>query len=53
MTDLVTLAGASVLFWLFGWFFRKRTITRWEGGVMILCYIAYITYLVLAELGKL
>ncbi len=24
-----------------------------KGGVMILCYIAYITYLVLAELGKL
>ena len=52
MVDLVTLAGASVLFWIFGWFFKKRTITRWEGTVMILCYAAYITYLVLSELGK-
>lgn len=53
MVDLVTLAGASVLFWIFGWFFKKRTITRWEGTVMILCYAAYITYLVLSELGKI
>ncbi len=45
--DLAVLAVASLLFWLFGWFYRERTITRAEGAVLILCYIAYITYLYL------
>jgi len=45
--DLTTLTVASILFWVFGWFYRKRTITRPEGAIMMLCYIAYITYLYL------
>ncbi len=44
--DLLTLTGACLLFWLFGWFFRERTITRAEGTVLTACYIGYITYLV-------
>lgn len=39
--DLLSLLGASLLFWLFGWIIRQRTITRAEGAVMVLCYIAY------------
>lgn len=44
--DLLTLTGACLLFWLFGWFFRERTITRAEGAVMTACYIGYVAYLV-------
>ena len=42
-------AGCGVMNYspLFGWFYRERTITRAEGAVLILCYIAYITYLYL------
>jgi len=34
------------LLYLFGLFIRKRTITRLEGIVMVLCYIAYMIYLI-------
>lgn len=44
--DLLTLVGASILLWLFGLFFAKRTITRIEGSIMILCYIAYTVVLI-------
>lgn len=43
--DLGVLLGASVIFWVFGWFFRERTITRFEGGIMLLAYVAYIVWL--------
>lgn len=45
--DLLVMAGSAVLFWIFGWFFKKRTITRVEGAIMGACYVAYITYLVI------
>lgn len=45
--DLWTLAGASVLFWICGWFFKKRTITRAEGALMAACYTAYMAYIVI------
>ena len=44
--DLWVLVGSGILLWLFGLFFAKRTITRIEGGIMILCYIAYTTALI-------
>ncbi len=43
--DLLTLIGASLLFWVFGWFFRQRTITRAEGAVLTLCYVGYVAWL--------
>lgn len=43
--DLFTLVGSGILLWLFGLFFAKRTITRIEGGIMILCYVAYTAVL--------
>lgn len=46
LTDLIVLMGASMLFWVFGWFFRERTITRWEGGAMLACYVAYTAWLI-------
>lgn len=45
--DLLTLTGASVMFLCCGWWIGKRTITRGEGALFTLCYIAYITYLVI------
>lgn len=44
--DLLTLVGSGILLWLFGLFFAKRTITRVEGSVLVLCYIAYTTVLI-------
>lgn len=43
--DLLTLLGASLAFYLFGWFFRERTITRIEGALLTCGYIAYIALL--------
>lgn len=44
--DLLTLVGAGILLWLFGLFFAKRTITRIEGSILVLCYIAYTVLLI-------
>lgn len=44
--DLLTLMGASVAFYFFGWFFDKRTINRTEGAILAIGYVAYIAYLV-------
>lgn len=46
LTDLLVLLVASVLFWVFGWLFKVRTITRGEGAVLVACYIGYIVWLV-------
>lgn len=43
--DLLTLAAGCILFWLFGWFFRQRTITRVEGALLAAVYVGYIAYL--------
>lgn len=43
--DLLTLMGASILFLLFGWLFKERTITRVEGAVLTACYIGYVAVL--------
>ena len=44
--DMMVMIGSTVLFWLVGWFFKKRTITRVEGALMVACYIAYTAYLI-------
>lgn len=44
--DLFTLVGSCILLWFFGLFFTKRTITRIEGSIMILCYVAYTVVLI-------
>lgn len=44
--DLLVLVGACCLFWLFGWFFKARIITRLEGAVLAACYVAYTAWLV-------
>lgn len=44
--DLAVLVGSAILFWIVGWFFKKRTITRMEGGLLVICYIVYTTFLI-------
>ena len=44
--DMAVLIGSAILFWLVGWFFKKRTITRVEGALMVICYVAYTAYLI-------
>ncbi|MCM1020619.1 MAG: calcium/sodium antiporter [Muribaculum sp.] len=45
--DLLSLLGASLLFWLFGWIIGHSTITRAEGIIMVLAYIAYLTAVII------
>lgn len=44
--DIAVLIGSALLFWVVGWFFKKRTITRIEGALLVACYIAYTAYLI-------
>ena len=44
--DMAVLVASAVLFWIVGWFFKKRTITRVEGGLLVACYVAYTAYLI-------
>lgn len=44
--DLGVLIGSCVLLYLFGLFIKTRTITRVEGIIMVLCYVAYTVYLI-------
>ena len=44
--DMLVLIVSAVLFWLVGWFFKKRTITRIEGALLVACYVAYTSYLI-------
>ena len=45
-TDLLVLAASCILFWFFGYFFKKSTITRVEGAVLTSLYVAYTLWLV-------
>ena len=44
--DMAVLIGSAILFWIVGWFFKKRTITRWEGALLVICYVAYTAFLI-------
>ena len=44
--DMAVLIGSAILFWIVGWFFKKRTITRVEGALLVVCYVAYTAYLI-------
>lgn len=44
--DLIVQLSAALIFYLFGWLIKVRTITRGEGAAMALAYIAYIVILV-------
>jgi cation:H+ antiporter len=39
--DLWSLVLACILLWFFGVFYKTRTITRIEGTLLVVCYVAY------------
>ncbi|MGN0237384.1 MAG: calcium/sodium antiporter [Lepagella sp.] len=43
--DLLTMTGAALMFWIFGWKIGDREITRVEGAIMTLGYLAYMIML--------
>lgn len=45
--DLGMHIAACLLLFIFGLFFRQRTITLIEGIALVACYIGYTTYLIL------
>ncbi len=53
IVDYLTLAGASVMVWLFPYLSRNRNLTRPEGILLVVAYLAYMTYLVLQATGTL
>lgn len=44
--DMATLVFSGLLLWLVATFFGNRTITRYEGAAMVICYIAYVAILI-------
>lgn len=46
LLDFTVLIGSALLLYLLAVFFGKRTITRLEGGILLLCYLVYTVYLV-------
>ena len=49
--DLISLVVAGILLWCFALFFGNRIIKRFEGCILIACYVAYILYLILTAKG--
>lgn len=47
-TDLLVMTLASVIFYLMCRNFGDRIIKRWEGAMLTLCYIAYITFQIIS-----
>lgn len=47
--DMTVLVLSSVMLWFFALFFKKRTVTRLEGTVLFLSYIAYTAYLIMQQ----
>ena len=47
--DMLVLVGSAILFWIVGWFFKKRTITRLEGALLVACYVAYTIFLIMQQ----
>lgn len=44
--DFIVLVLSSLLLLVFARFYRVRTVTRLEGALMVLCYVAYTAWLI-------
>lgn len=49
-TDIYLLLGGTVFLFLAMFIGKKRTLDRWEAGVLLVTFIGYTTYLVSQEL---
>lgn len=45
--DYYVLLASSLFIYLFCAFFGKNKITRWEGGLLVTGYVAYVVYLIM------
>lgn len=45
--DYYVLLASSLFIYLFCAFFGKNKITRWEGGLLVAGYVAYVAYLIM------
>ena len=45
--DYYVLLASSLFIYLFCAFFGKNKITRWEGGLLVAGYVAYVVYLIM------
>ncbi|MFH1173920.1 MAG: calcium/sodium antiporter [archaeon] len=45
--DIILLLGATLLLFVFLLYPKPHQITRWEGALFVLLYIAYVTFLLL------
>ena len=45
--DYYVLMASSLFIYLFCAFFGKNKITRWEGGLLVAGYVAYVVYLIM------
>ena len=48
-TDLAVMVVSMMLLWLFS--FTKYRVERWEGAVLVLAFVAYLTHLVSAAIA--
>ena len=51
LPDLLLLTGVSILFWLSGRVIGHNVITRSEGTVFVVIYVAYMTWVVAGALN--
>lgn len=51
LPDLLLLTGVSILFWLSGRVIGHNVITRSEGTVFVIIYVAYMTWVVAGALN--
>ena len=45
--DYYVLLASSLFIYLLCAFFGKNKITRWEGGLLVAGYVAYVVYLIM------
>jgi len=45
MVDWIMLVGSCILLWLVAW--TRRKICRWEGTLLVLCYLTYLISLLI------
>ena len=45
IVDAIALLSSMVLIWVFAYTGKRDKIDRWEGGILLLAYLAYMIFL--------